>query len=232
MSWRDFWNGEHAIYVNDRHRTLHYDRIAKDMAALIETPDASVLDHGCGEASSAALVAVKCATLYLYDQAPKVQEKLRLKFSRAAHVNVLSHAALETLPDASLDLVIANSLLQYLTYVECENLLDFWHAKLKPDGRLVLADLIPPDNNPFTDAKALLHFGWQGGFLLPGLSGLVATFFSSYRRLRQQLGLTHYSEQDAATLLAAHGFSCARAERNIGHNQARMCVVARKRADT
>ena len=33
MSWRDFWNGEHAIYVSERHKTLHYRRIALDIAA-------------------------------------------------------------------------------------------------------------------------------------------------------------------------------------------------------
>ena len=228
MNWRDFWNGNHAIYVNDRHRLLHYDRIAKDIAAMVERPDACLLDHGCGEASAAELVAARCATLWLYDQAPNVQEKLRLKFSRNPRIQVLSTHGLEALPDASLDLVVANSLLQYLTYGEFEQLLDFWHAKLKADGKLVLADLIPPDNSPVSDARALLHFGWQGGFLFSAMAGLVATFFSNYRKLRQELGLTHYTAQDAATLLAAHGFSCTQAPSNIGHNQARMCFVGRK----
>ena len=32
MSWQDFWDGEHSIYVNARHRMLHDRRIASDIA--------------------------------------------------------------------------------------------------------------------------------------------------------------------------------------------------------
>ena len=229
MNWREFWNGNHSIYVNDRHRLLHYDRISKDIVALIDRPDSVVLDHGCGEASAADAVATKVATLCLYDAAPNVQEKLRQKFSKLPQIQVLSSDALELVPDASLDLVIVNSLLQYLTHAEFEQLLGFWHRKLKGDGKLVLADVIPPNVGPVTDVKALLSFGWRGGFLFAAIGGLVATLFSDYRKLRGQIGLTHYSAQDVATLAAAHGFSCERAARNIGHNQARMCFVVKKR---
>ena len=226
MNWRDFWNGDHAIYVSDRHRMLHYDGIAKDICALVSSPDAVVLDHGCGEASSAALVAARCAELYLYDQAPAVQEKLRLKFSRNARIKVLATSALDLLPDASLDLIVVNSLLQYLTHAEFEALLDFWHARLKPAGMLVLADILPLDLGVLTDARALLRFGWQGGFLFPAMGGLVQTAFSPYRQIRKDVGLTRYAEEDVQTLLSAHGFKGVRVARNLGHNQARMCVVA------
>ena len=37
----------------------------------------------------------------------------------------------------------------------------------RPGGRLVLADVIPPGLSPAADAKALLGFAWQGGFLRP-----------------------------------------------------------------
>ena len=80
MSWREFWNGTHSIYVNERHRVLHYDRIAKDIAALVPARDAAVLDYGCGEAEASETIATRCAMLYLYDAAPKVQERLRQRF--------------------------------------------------------------------------------------------------------------------------------------------------------
>ena len=226
MNWREFWNGEHAIYVNDRHRTLHYDRIARDICALIPSPQAVVLDYGSGEAAAAATVAERCASLLLYDQASSVQEKLRFKFSRNNRITVLSSDALDLIEPASLDLIIVNSLLQYLTHAEFEALLDFFHPRLKPAGKLVLADLLPPDLGMLTDAGALLHFGWQGGFLVPAIVGLARTAVSPYRKIRQEIGLTRYALEDVQTLLSAHGFRGARAERNIGHNQARMCVAA------
>lgn len=229
MNWRDFWNSDHSIYVNDRHRLLHYDRIARDILAFVDRPGAVVLDHGCGEACAADAVAGRVARLCLYDAAPNVQKKLREKFVQNSRIEVLSSQGLEALPDASLDLIIVNSLLQYLTLAELEHLLDFWHAKLKVGGKLVLADIIPPDVGPLTDVKALLAFAWQGGFLFAALCGLVATFFSDYRKLRGTLGLTHFTAQEVATLAAAHQIVVERAARNIGHNQARMCFVGHRR---
>jgi SAM-dependent methyltransferase len=228
MSWREFWNSDHSIYVNARHKTLHYDRIARDLAAYIPSRDATVLDYGCGEAISAASLADKCGTLYLFDAAPNVREKLRGRFASYPGIIVLSTDGLDSIGEASLDLVIANSLLQYLRHSEFEDLLEIWHRKLKPDGRLVLADVLPPDLDAVADVKALLDFAWRGGFLIAALGGLSRTFFSDYRRLRNQVGLTRYAPEDLFTLLAAHGFAGEQASANVGHNQLRMTFVARK----
>lgn len=48
MSWREYWNADNPIYVNGRHRRLHYRRIADDRIRLIgelcpATPGGSAL---------------------------------------------------------------------------------------------------------------------------------------------------------------------------------------------
>ena len=134
----------------------------------------------------------KCGRLYLFDAAPRVQERLRQRFAGNDRIVVLSSAALEALPDQSLDLVIANSLIQYLSRGEFEALLDFWRRRLKASGKLVLADVISPESGALGDAMALLAFGFAGGFFWRACAGLVATFFSDYRKLRHDLGLTRY----------------------------------------
>ncbi|MBL8590982.1 MAG: methyltransferase domain-containing protein [Methylobacteriaceae bacterium] len=228
MNWREFWDGEHAIYVNARHKTLHYERIARDIVALL--PKGGVaLDHGAGEALSADAVAAACSRLYLYDAAPSVQQKLAARFSDDARIGVLDDAGLAGLADESLDAVVVNSLLQYLTREEFVALLDFWRGKLKPGGKLILGDVIPPDVGPLDDVKALMTFALQGGFLFAAAAGLARTFFSDYRKLRAENPLTTYAGEAMARLLDAHGFSGAREARNIGHNQARMTFLARRR---
>ena len=226
MSWREFWNRENSIYCNHRHRALHDDRIARDMAALVETPESLVLDFGCGEASSAALVADKCAQLYLYDAAPNVREHLRLRFSRNAKITVLDGDGLAKVDDASLDLIVVNSVLQYLSRAEFEALVDSARVKLKNTGRIVIADVIPVGAKATDDIRALLKFALQGGFFFAALAGLVTTFFSDYRKLRAELGLARYSEAEVGAIFAAHGFKALRAASNIGHNQSRMMFVA------
>ncbi len=34
MSWRDFWNADTPIYVNERHKALHYGLVARDIVGL------------------------------------------------------------------------------------------------------------------------------------------------------------------------------------------------------
>ena len=177
MSWREFWDQPHSIYVNTRHRVLHYDRIAKDIAALIPAPSAIALDYGCGEAWSADLVSQKCAQLYLLDTAPNVREKLRQRFGSEPKITVLDEDGFLALPDGSVDMVVCNSVLQYLRADEAARLVEIWHDKLKQGGRLVLGDIIPPDLGTVEDVKALLTFAFEGGFLFAALRGLVATFF-------------------------------------------------------
>ncbi len=229
MSWREFWNRENSIYVSPRHRELHYDGIAKGINAQIEDESWVVLDHGSGEAPSADLVARRCARLYLYDAAPNVQTKQRLQFGRNEKIVVLDASGVEEIPAGSLDMVVANSLIQYLSRAELEHLLDNWHEKLKPGGKLVLADVIPEGATAANDIRALLGFAFRGGFFLEACAGLVSTFFSDYRKLRTELGLSRYREADLLALIGAHGFvEARRGEPNIGHNQGRMLFTARR----
>ena len=226
MNWRDFWNRDTPIYASERHKLLHYGRIANDIVALIPSPEAVVLDHGCGEALAADRVARRCHKLYLLDAAPLVRERLNERFGQNPKVEILGPEDLDRVPDASLDLIIANSLAQYLSLDELRGLLTAWRAKLKPEGRLILADVIPHEVSPLTDAKALLSFGFSGGFLTRALVGLARTAVSDYRKLRAELGLSQYGEVEMIELLRDHGFRAERRPQNLGHNQARMTFVA------
>jgi ubiquinone/menaquinone biosynthesis C-methylase UbiE len=226
MDWREYWNGPHSIYANERHRTLHFDLIARDIARLVPSRDAHVLDYGCGEADTATALAAKCGKLYLFDTAETVRARLQQKHAGDSKIVVLDEAALEGVADESLDFIIVNSVLQYLTETELVAILDFAREKLKSGGTLALGDVIPDDANAVADTKALLSFAFHGGFLTAAFKSLVKTALSDYRKLRETLGLTRYSEAQMLSLLTQNGFTAHRAENNIGHNQGRMLFLA------
>jgi SAM-dependent methyltransferase len=235
MSWRDFWDGDTPIYVNERHKLLHYRLVARGIVdAIAELAHASppkaagpvLLDHGCGEALAAQDIAARCERLYLCDAAASVRQKVSARFSALGNVAVVSPVQVADIPETSLDLVVANSLVQYLTAPEFASALRLWRHALKPEGRLLLADVLPKDLSPVTDALALLRFGWQGGFLLAAAGGLVRTVLSDYRKLRAELGLASYEEKELIALLAEAGFRADRRYPNLGHNQARMAFLA------
>ncbi|MBM6592442.1 class I SAM-dependent methyltransferase [Microvirga pudoricolor] len=227
MSWREYWNQDTPIYSGERHKLLHYRLVSNDIVALLPSANAQVLDYGCGEALFAERVARQCSHLYLCDGAPLVRDRLVERFGANGRITVLAPEQLDHIEDGSLDLIVVNSLLQYLSLEDLRGLLAIWRGKLSPDGRLILADIIPHDVSPITDARALLSLAWQGGFLKSALLGLGRTAFSEYRKIREEIGLSHYAEDEIEELLRDAGFVPRRLERNMGHNQARMTYEAR-----
>jgi SAM-dependent methyltransferase len=221
-SWIEFWDSSHAIYVNSRHKHLHAQCVGRDIARHIRSPDAIVLDHGCGEALYAADVALRCARLILCEAAPSVRAKLSARVAGNPRIEVIGPDGLAGLPDEALDLVVANSLVQYLRRDELAMLLGDWRRKLKPGGELIVADVIPPEVSPLTDALALLRFAWSGRFLGAAISGLLRTAFSDYGTIRAELGFSMYREEEFLSLLRAYGYEAGRVRPNFGHNQTRM----------
>ncbi len=227
MSWREFWNRDTPIYVNERHKAIHYRRIADDIIPLIPHPGAHVLDYGSGEALSADRIARACGHLYLCDSAPLVRTRIGERHAGAANITVLAPEELDRIPDRSLGLVVVNSVLQYLSPAERDAVLERIATKLHPEGRLVLADIIPRNAGALTDAAALLKLAATHGFLLAALRGLVRTFFSDYRRKRAQFGLAQYDEEEVSAFLDRAGYRLERHIANLGHNAARMAFIAR-----
>ncbi|MCZ7658194.1 MAG: methyltransferase domain-containing protein [Xanthobacteraceae bacterium] len=225
--WRSFWDNAHSIYVNARHKDVHYREIAEQIAGFVPHPGARVLDHGCGEAIHADKVAAVAGEVLLCDAAPSVRRAIAARFAANPRIRALAPEEVEALPPASLDLIVANSLAQYLTEAELDRLLAAWRRLLVPGGTLVVADVIPPDVGPVSDVIALLRYAAANGFLLAALVGLARTATSRYGRLRKTLGVTRYAESAFMAKLAAAGFSAERLPRNMEHNPARMTFRAR-----
>ncbi len=225
--WIDYYDSTHTIYVSKLHRDLHFATIARDIIGYISSPDAVVLDYACGEALSAAEVADACGLLYLAEPAPGVRGRLIARFAPNTKIRVRSLEDLRKMAEKSIDLAIMNSVAQYMTPDEFDAALATIKRLLKPNGRLVLGDILRPEVGMIRDVLALLQFARQGGFLRDALVGLVSTALSDYRELRTRVGLQRYSEDEITAHLAKAGFSATRAHRNIGHNPWRMTFVAR-----
>jgi SAM-dependent methyltransferase len=229
MSWRDYWNQDTPIYVNARHKAVHYDLIGRQLVDALPPGDAAtgpaVLDFGCGEALSAGIVADRCSALYLCDGAELVRSRLSAQFGGRGNVTVLAPEQMSAIPPRSLDLIVVNSVLQYLSRPDLDGLLAVWKGLLKPGGQLLIADVVPHDVGPLTDVAALLKLGARNGFFIASFFGLARTFFSDYRKTRAALGLSHYSEAEMLAILTAAGYDARRRQPNLGHNQARMAFV-------
>ncbi|MEZ5857055.1 MAG: class I SAM-dependent methyltransferase [Hyphomicrobiaceae bacterium] len=225
MSWIEYWNAKPSIYVNARHKQVHYRNIADGIGAHLHGRG-RVLDYGCGEALFSHRVAENCDQLYLYDAAPAVREGLEARYSDHESIIVLGDEDLAQLPRGSVDLVIANSVVQYLDEAGLARAIRTWKRILAPGGRVLVADVIPRSVGAATDAIALLRFAGRNGFLTAACAGLLRTFFSDYRRLRGSLGLTQLEEHEVGDFFARQGLKVCRIHPNLGHNQGRMAFIA------
>jgi ubiquinone/menaquinone biosynthesis C-methylase UbiE len=224
--WIDYYDSTHTIYASKLHRDLHFQIIARDIIGYISSPDSVVLDYACGEALSAAKVADACGKLYLAEPAPGVRGRLIARFAPNTKIRVRSLDDLRKM-DEAVDLVVMNSVVQYMTPEELDSALAVIRRLLKPNGRLVLGDILRPEVGMARDVLALLKFASAHGFLKDALYGLASTALSDYRQLRTRVGLQRYSEDEMIEKLAAAGFTASRAHLNIGHNPWRMTFVAR-----
>jgi ubiquinone/menaquinone biosynthesis C-methylase UbiE len=225
--WVSFYDFKHSvIYVNARHRDVHYRGIAQDIRAYVPSPAASVLDYGCGEATSADLIADASGHLTMVEAAPNVRAALTARHAGNAKISVLAPEQVAALPDASFDLVVMHSVTQYLSGAELDRLLAMFRRLVKPSGTVIVGDIVPPQLAAPAAALTLLRFGAANGFFWAAVFGLMRIFASDYLRLRKTVGLSHYTQDAMLEKLKAAGFSTQRAPRNIGRNQWRMTFLA------
>jgi len=225
--WISFFDSDNPIYVNARHRAVHARLVGISISQYIRKPGMHILDYGCGEAFYAGRIADQCDRLMLCEAAPHLRQSLKDRFADNEKIAVLSPEEAMALPDGSADLIVMHSVAQYLTRDEAHDLFVLFRRLVRADGSFVLGDVVKPDVSAVTDAAALLGLAAANGFFFAALFGLLRTLLSGYWKLRQQAGLTRYSEDEIVSALASAGFSATRAEDNLGHNQARMTFVAK-----
>jgi SAM-dependent methyltransferase len=226
--WISFYDMRHSlIYVNARHRDVHYRKIADDIRALVPKTTAAVLDYGCGEATAADVIAAACGHLTMVEAAPNVRAALSARYAGNRKISVLTPDAAAAMPAGSFDLIVLHSVAQYLSGGELDRLLAIFRKLLKPDGLLVLGDIVPSRLAAAAAAWSLLKCGAANGFFWAAVGGLLRIFVSDYLRLKKTVGLSHYEAAAMLEKLRAAGYSAQRAARNIGHNQWRMTFLAK-----
>ena len=149
------------------------------------------------------------------------------RFAGNPRIKVISPEDVAALPDGRLDLIVTNSVAQYLTEDELTRLLAMFRRLLAPNGTLIFADVIPPDVGALSDVSALIRYSAKHGFLIAALVGLVKTSVSPYRKIRSTLGIAQYTQEQFIRKLTDAGFAAERLARNMEHNPARMTFRAR-----
>jgi len=160
-----------------------------------------ILDYGCGQGLVAARLAHRAKAIDLWDSSQTAREQAQEICREYSNANVLTQ-----LPDSALyDLILVLSVTQYMTDAQLREAMGLWKEMLKPDGLVLITDIIPPQRRMVNEVFALLRFAVRYKLLfsmiLDGIRDLP-----NYWQRSQEYPLTHYALETVAGMASVAGF--------------------------
>jgi SAM-dependent methyltransferase len=224
-----YWGAQNRIFSNERRKLAYYDMMFAGVQPYLPGLSGTVLDWGCGDALAAGRIADQAETVLLYDAAASTRYRLQARYRRHPRIRVLWNLSLDEVASASVDLIVANSVVQSLSTEYFDDILRLFYLLLKPGGSVLLVDIVNPGAGTLNHAATFLHFAWSRGFLLSAIRAIVQTFAPPYRKLqRREVGLFTYTPAQMLDMLISRGFSAEKLSCNVVVNDLRSSYLARK----
>jgi SAM-dependent methyltransferase len=233
-NWAAYFDGLRQDSPLYREQSALYVRL---LAATVELHRRQrVLDFGCGFGFVAALIAPLVGELWLWDPSPNMRSVAKRNTAAFPNVRFCNLAAIPSvnregtpLQVHRMDLILVNSVAQYMPSEDLSAWLVQWRQMLAPDGKLVLSDLIAPGHSGISDIVDLLRLGARHGSALratrEALGGLV-----HYWRTSRAVPLTRIGLEDLGPRAADAGLDIMALSSNLTHFSRRWAAVLSPRA--
>jgi cyclopropane fatty-acyl-phospholipid synthase-like methyltransferase len=221
---------------------LYREQAAAYVKALTDAigvrADQRVLDFGCGFGFVARMLAPHVAEVWFWDPSPNMRRMAERITADVPNANFLDiPAELAGGRDAAggigrtFDLILVNSVAQYMAASEFWGWLPRWRSMLAADGRLVLSDLIAPDHGGLSDIGDLLRFGARRGWPLRAAVDAVGGI-RNYWRTSRNVPLLRVGRDELIRRAAESDLNVEVLARNLTHLRKRWTAVLRPRSRT
>lgn len=224
--WRSYWNQPSTYEQIHRAQAVHY--VDKLTATIPLDSNVRVLDFGAGFGVVAEALAGKVARMYLWDISESMRSQAQRLLARYRNVEFLDLSSKHaSLPGRSCDLIIVNSVVQYMTIEELSSWLVRWRTMLSSNGRIVLSDLIPSDPpSLFFELYETLAFSARCGMLSHVISPPQIEALKRYWKTRNEAGpLLRIGEDTLRRLAGVAGLAVQILPANLTHFSKRMTAV-------
>jgi cyclopropane fatty-acyl-phospholipid synthase-like methyltransferase len=188
--------------------------VTKLSAAVPVHSGTRVLDFGCGFGFVASALAPRVGSVAVWDASPRMRSRASLTLKPNANARLIDLS--QTVLAERFDLILVNSVTQYMPPAEFDVWLERWRNLLVDAGRLVLSDLLTSAHDTWMDVIDILRFSGRHRILLRTIH--EATFEARrYWRTRTVQPLVHIDRDDLVSRARAAGFVVAFLERNLTH---------------
>jgi cyclopropane fatty-acyl-phospholipid synthase-like methyltransferase len=206
-------------------------------AAVGVRADQRVLDFGCGFGFVARMLAPRVAEVWFWDPSPnmrQVAERTTADVPNASFLDIGAELARRREAAGigrTFDLILVNSVAQYMAASEFWGWLPKWRSMLAADGVLVLSDVIAPAHGGLSDIADLLRFGARRGFPLRGVVDAVGGI-RNYWRTSRNVPLLRVGRDELIRGAAESDLNVEVLARNLTHLRKRWTAVLRPRSRT
>jgi len=196
--WTAYWEGLGGTDAFFREQAKDY--VANLECAIALNPTTHVLDFGCGFGFVAKMLAPKVGKVFLWDTSVNMRRRARLNLADHHNIGFVDLSEPQTIArELNFDLIIVNSVVQYMSLEQFAACLVMWRTMLAAGGRIVVSDLIPPDYNSVSDFVDLLKFSIRrnvvGSALLQAIRDL-----GRYWMMRRSCPLARTSVEDLSDI--------------------------------
>jgi SAM-dependent methyltransferase len=221
--WDAYWEG-----LNDEQQLFREqsDEYFRNLDATFgRDPRARVLDFGCGFGFVAEILAPQVRELFLWDASANMRRHARLNVAGRQNIRFLDLTDPQSLPDKlEFELILVNSVVQYMNLEEFSNWLSRWRNMLAPGGRIVVSDLIPPNYHALWDIADLLRFSARRGFFVNAVCQAMRDIWR-YWGVRRVRPLARIGREDLSQRGKDAGLIVSYLPVNLTHFKKRLTAV-------
>jgi SAM-dependent methyltransferase len=217
-------DGESPLY-----RAEARDYVSRLVAAVPIDPSARVLDFGCGLGFAALGLSSHVREVCLWDSSPHMRALAARNTAACDRARVLAAPPGNGSGPEPFDLVVLNSVLQYVDDASAGELLRALGAVLSAGGSIVVSDVVTPESSVARELAQLLRFGVQQHLTLDLLREQVrvARWYAASRRPRPG---RRWTRDDLRRLAATASLATEFLPANLTFRTERLAAVMRSTA--
>ena len=227
-SWQEYWDRPAYFFAGSHQSRLSSEVLVDNLLGVLpRKQDCVLLDYGCGRHPATVRLVEHGMRLRLYDQSASARSIVADEYTDAHDVDVLAEFDPMQIGAGAVDYVLMNSVVQYMTIPQLQEVARIVSKILKPRGIFIVSDVIPQKTSMLPDLSRILMQAVKSGYFVDTMASLVKLQLSPYRKLLISQGLSTHDLTSLSDILTPLGFRVTQLENNIGIAANRTAYFAR-----